>query len=102
MADDVQQLQLRCRFEHHAGTAGCPRTPNGSWRASTAASTSPARYSSPGGGADKRSPRSNLPSRDAKLQVVAFLQRIGFDNLHNLQGGIDAWARNIDPAVPVY
>ncbi|MBL0122175.1 MAG: sulfurtransferase [Betaproteobacteria bacterium] len=36
------------------------------------------------------------------LQVIAFLQRQGFANLHNLHGGIDAWARNIDPAVPVY
>ena len=36
------------------------------------------------------------------LQVVAFLQRLGFSNLHNLQGGIDAWARDVDPAVPVY
>jgi rhodanese-related sulfurtransferase len=36
------------------------------------------------------------------LQVVAFLQRQGFGNLHNLHGGIDAWSRQIDPAVPVY
>jgi len=36
------------------------------------------------------------------LQVVAFLERLGFANMHNLQGGIDAWARTIDPAVPVY
>ncbi len=36
------------------------------------------------------------------LQVVAFLQRLGFGNLHNLQGGIDAWARSVDPAVLVY
>jgi rhodanese-related sulfurtransferase len=36
------------------------------------------------------------------LQVVAFLERVGFANMHNLQGGIDAWARSIDPAVPVY
>ncbi len=36
------------------------------------------------------------------LQVIAFLQRQGFANLHNLHGGIDAWARNVDPAVPVY
>ena len=36
------------------------------------------------------------------LQVVAFLERLGYANLHNLQGGIDAWARAIDPAVPVY
>jgi rhodanese-related sulfurtransferase len=36
------------------------------------------------------------------LQVVAFLQRAGFGNLHNLAGGIDAWARQVDPAVAVY
>ena len=36
------------------------------------------------------------------LQVVAFLQRQGFDNLHNLQGGIDAWSREVDPTVPFY
>ncbi len=36
------------------------------------------------------------------LQVVAYLERQGFENLHNLQGGIDAWSREIDPAVPLY
>jgi rhodanese-related sulfurtransferase len=36
------------------------------------------------------------------LQVVAYLQRMGFDNLHNLQGGIDAWSRQVDPSVPLY
>lgn len=36
------------------------------------------------------------------LQVVAFLERMGFANLHNLQGGIDAWARGVDPAVKRY
>ena len=36
------------------------------------------------------------------LQVVAFLQRHGFTNLHNLQGGIDAWSREIDPTVALY
>ena len=36
------------------------------------------------------------------LQVVAFLQRQGFTNLHNLQGGIDAWSREIDSAVALY
>ncbi|MBL8525352.1 MAG: sulfurtransferase [Betaproteobacteria bacterium] len=36
------------------------------------------------------------------LQVVAFLQRFGFDQLHNLQGGIDAWSRQVDPAVALY
>ncbi len=36
------------------------------------------------------------------LQVVAFLQRAGFDNLHNLSGGIDAWSREIDSQVALY
>jgi rhodanese-related sulfurtransferase len=36
------------------------------------------------------------------LQVVAFLQRQGFTNLHNLIGGIDAWSREIDSAVALY
>lgn len=36
------------------------------------------------------------------LQVVAYLQRQGFDNLHNLMGGIDAWSRDVDPSVPLY
>ena len=36
------------------------------------------------------------------LQVIAFLQRAGFDNLHNLTGGIDAWSRQVDPQVALY
>ena len=36
------------------------------------------------------------------LQVVAFLQRAGFDNLHNLMGGIDAWSREVDSQVALY
>ena len=36
------------------------------------------------------------------LQVVAFLERMGFNNLHNLQGGIDAWARQVDSRIPLY
>ena len=36
------------------------------------------------------------------LQVVEFLQRAGFDKLHNLSGGIDAWSREIDPQIALY
>jgi rhodanese-related sulfurtransferase len=36
------------------------------------------------------------------LQVVAFLSRQGFPSVYNLAGGIDAWSRAIDPAVPRY
>ncbi|MBT9491515.1 MAG: sulfurtransferase [Paucibacter sp.] len=36
------------------------------------------------------------------LQVVAFLQRAGFDCVYNLAGGIDAWSLEADPTVPRY
>lgn len=38
-----------------------------------------------------------------RSQVVAgLLRRNGFDRLYNLRGGIDAWAREIDPRMAVY
>lgn len=35
-------------------------------------------------------------------QVVAWLQQQGWTNVLNLAGGIDAWAREVDPAVGFY
>ena len=35
-------------------------------------------------------------------QVVAFLERQGFEAAYNLVGGIDAWSLQVDPAVPRY
>jgi rhodanese-related sulfurtransferase len=35
-------------------------------------------------------------------QVVAFLERSGYDSVYNLAGGIDAWSTKVDPAVPRY
>ena len=35
-------------------------------------------------------------------QVALFLEKSGFAKIHNLQGGLDAWSRTVDPAVPVY
>ncbi len=35
-------------------------------------------------------------------QAVAFLRQAGFTNARNLQGGIDAWARQLDPSMPRY
>ena len=35
-------------------------------------------------------------------QVAMFLEKNGFSKVHNLQGGVDAWSRNVDPAVPIY
>ncbi len=41
-----------------------------------------------------------MGGRSAK--AVAFLQQAGFSNVHNLSGGILAWADRIDPNVPKY
>lgn len=35
-------------------------------------------------------------------QVALFLQKNGFAKVRNLQGGVDAWSRTVDPAVPLY
>lgn len=35
-------------------------------------------------------------------QVAKYLEREGFTNIFNLSGGIDAWAKEIDPAMPIY
>ncbi|MDB5967174.1 MAG: Rhodanese-like protein [Polaromonas sp.] len=36
------------------------------------------------------------------LQVANFLAQHGFTDVVNLQGGIDAWSNDVDPAVPKY
>jgi rhodanese-related sulfurtransferase len=36
------------------------------------------------------------------MQAAMFLERQGFEKLHNLAGGVDGWARSVDPAMPVY
>jgi rhodanese-related sulfurtransferase len=35
-------------------------------------------------------------------QVVAFLERQGFESVYNLAGGIDAWSLQVDAGVPRY
>ena len=35
-------------------------------------------------------------------QAAEYFRREGFRNLHNLQGGIDAWSLLVDPSVPRY
>ena len=35
-------------------------------------------------------------------QVVAFLDRQGFESVYNLAGGIDAWSTRVDANVPRY
>jgi rhodanese-related sulfurtransferase len=36
------------------------------------------------------------------MHVAMYLARHGFNNVYNLTGGVDAWARQVDPAVPTY
>jgi len=36
------------------------------------------------------------------LRVAMFLEQQGFTRVFNLAGGVDAWARSVDPAMPVY
>ncbi|MDB5854100.1 MAG: sulfurtransferase [Herminiimonas sp.] len=36
------------------------------------------------------------------MQVAAFLERQGFQNVTNLTGGIHAWALQVDPSMPTY
>jgi rhodanese-related sulfurtransferase len=34
--------------------------------------------------------------------VAQYLENMGFTNLINLSGGVDAWAREVDPHMPTY
>ena len=36
------------------------------------------------------------------LQVALFLEKNGYNKVHNLAGGVDGWSKTVDPAVPVY
>lgn len=36
------------------------------------------------------------------LNVANFLARRGYESVYNLQGGIDAWAREVDTRMPRY
>jgi rhodanese-related sulfurtransferase len=36
------------------------------------------------------------------MQVAMFLERMGVTGVHNLTGGVDAWAREVDPGMARY
>lgn len=36
------------------------------------------------------------------MHVALFLARQGFEDVYNLTGGVDAWARQVDSAMPTY
>ena len=39
---------------------------------------------------------------NGSAQATQFLQSIGYRKVKNLTGGIDRWAREVDPSVPKY
>lgn len=39
---------------------------------------------------------------ERSAQVATYLMRQGFTDVYNLSGGVDAWARQIDPSMPRY
>ena len=41
-----------------------------------------------------------MGGRSAK--AVDFLRQSGFSKVHNLAGGINAWAERVDPKMPKY
>ncbi len=64
-------------------------------------------------------PMGSVPSRLAELpkdqdivvvchhgarsqQIALLLERAGFDRVHNLQGGVHAWALQVEPGMPRY
>lgn len=36
------------------------------------------------------------------MYAIKYMEELGFQNLYNLEGGIHAWAREIDSLMPVY
>lgn len=36
------------------------------------------------------------------FQAGMFLEQMGFTSISNLQGGVAAWARDVDPTMPTY
>jgi rhodanese-related sulfurtransferase len=36
------------------------------------------------------------------MNVTAWLRQQGFEKVQSLRGGIDRWAREIDPSIPLY
>jgi len=35
-------------------------------------------------------------------QVALYLEHMGYSDVINLQGGVEAWARDVDPSMPTY
>ena len=52
---------------------------------------------------DRRTPLVFQCHHGIRSQAAAeYCQALGFENLFNLRGGIDAWSQQVDPGVPRY
>ena len=111
MVQQVRPSQLADWLAGHGGTATLldVREP---WERAVAQATAP-------GLRVVAMPMHRVPSRLAELdasqpvaclchhgarsqQVALYLERHGFDTVANVAGGIDAWSRELDGAVPRY
>ncbi len=112
---DLENWAATCAVDGGHGQARVPvlldvREP---WELQTAAVPAAAGYEVLG------IPMSTVPQRLAELdparpvaclchhgarsqRVAMFLQHNGFEHVANVAGGIDAWSRQRDPAVPLY
>ncbi len=41
-------------------------------------------------------------SGNRSMMIARFLEQSGFGDIYNLNGGMIAWSRDIDPSVPLY
>jgi len=114
LIDQVRPADFRAWLQSHAGGAAPPvvldvREP---WEVQTASVQ-------PDGFTLVAIPMNQIPARLGELepdapiaclchhgsrsqQVAMFLAQRGFGELANVAGGIDAWSRELDPAVPRY
>lgn len=52
---------------------------------------------------DKKRPIACLCHHGSRsMQVALFLEKHGFENITNINGGINAWSSQVDASVPVY
>ncbi|HSV61302.1 MAG TPA: rhodanese-like domain-containing protein [Variovorax sp.] len=112
MIDQILPADLAAWFGRDASAKALLLDVREPWEVQTASVT-------PRGFALLAIPMNEIPSRIEELRtydriaclchhgarsqhVAAFLSQRGFVDLANVAGGIDAWARQLDPAVPRY
>lgn len=92
-------LDVREAWELQTASVVNDEATNGFKLVQMAMRTVPARYPE----LDRAQPIACLCHHGARsMQVANFLAQNGFTNVVNIQGGIHAWATDLDPRVPLY